>query len=60
MHKAVSKDQAAAFQKTVSIGFLIRSAKGVWDSSDEMNQMFPDYKFTATEGFLEKVWKGKP
>ncbi|KAK7954762.1 NAD(P)-binding protein [Apiospora saccharicola] len=60
VHKAVSQDQAAAFQKTVSIGFLLSSAKGAWDSSDAMNQVFPDYEFTSAEAFLKKVWAGKP
>ncbi|KAK7911073.1 NAD(P)-binding protein [Apiospora marii] len=60
VHKAVSQDQAAAFQKTVSIGFLLSSVKGAWDSSDEMNHMFPDYEFTSAEEFLMKAWEVKP
>ncbi|KAK8137574.1 hypothetical protein PG984_003067 [Apiospora sp. TS-2023a] len=60
VHKAVSQDQAAAFQKTVSIGFLLSGAKGAWDSSDEMNQIFPNYNFTSAEEFLRNVWEGKP
>ncbi|KAK8041081.1 NAD(P)-binding protein [Apiospora phragmitis] len=60
VHSAVSQDQESAFQKAVSIGFLLSSIKGAWDSSDEMNQMFPDYKFTSAEMFLKKVWEGKP
>ncbi|KAK8067242.1 hypothetical protein PG997_013989 [Apiospora hydei] len=60
VHKAVSPDEASAFQKTVSIGFLLSSAKCAWDSSGEMNQTFPDYKFTSAEEFLTRIWERKP
>jgi hypothetical protein len=46
--------------KTVLIGTLLSSAKGAWDVSDEMNQLFPDFKFTQIEDFLTEVWEGKP
>lgn len=59
-HRAVSQDQAAALLKAVSIGILLSSSKGAWDSSDELNQLFPDHGFTQIEDFLAKVWEGKP
>jgi hypothetical protein len=46
--------------KAVPIGMLLSSMKGAWDSSDEMNQLFPDYEFTKMEDFLTKIWEGKP
>lgn len=46
--------------KVVSIGILLSSMKGAWDVSDELNQMFPDYKFEKAEHFLTRVWYGKP
>lgn len=46
--------------KQVIIGFLRSSLEGGWDVSGELNQMFPDYKFTTMEDFLSKVWNGKP
>ncbi|KAK8101495.1 hypothetical protein PG999_011869 [Apiospora kogelbergensis] len=60
LHKAVSQDQASTFQKMVPIGFLLSSVKGAWDSSNEMNQLFPDHTFTSAEEFLREVWEGKP
>lgn len=60
VHKAVSNDQAQALLKMVCIGTLLSSAKGAWDSSDEMNQLFPKYEFTPIEEFLSRVWEGKP
>ncbi|KLJ08186.1 hypothetical protein EMPG_09954 [Blastomyces silverae] len=57
VHHAVSEDQALDMLKTVSIGILLSSSKGAWDSSDEMNQLFPEYEFTSAEHFLERVWK---
>jgi hypothetical protein len=52
----VSEDQAAAMLQTVSIGILLSSAKGAWDSSDELNQLFPDLEFTSAAKFLGEIW----
>jgi hypothetical protein len=60
VHQAVPEDQAQALLKTVCIGTLLSAAKGAWDSSDEFNQLFPDYSFTSIEAFLSKVWSDKP
>ncbi|KAI0445273.1 NAD(P)-binding protein [Xylaria telfairii] len=60
VHKSVSDEQAQALLKMVCIGTLLSSSKGAWDSSDEMNQIFPEYEFTPIEEFLSKVWDGKP
>ncbi|KAI8946930.1 NAD(P)-binding protein [Xylaria longipes] len=60
VHQAVPNDQAQALLKMVCIGTLLSSSKGAWDSSDEMNQLFPEYKFTPIEEFLSKVWDGEP
>ncbi|KAI0813257.1 hypothetical protein GGR55DRAFT_565964 [Xylaria sp. FL0064] len=56
VHQAVPDDQAQALLKAVCIGTLLSSSKGAWDSSDEMNQLFPEYPFTPIENFLTKVW----
>lgn len=47
-------------RKAVCIGILLSSSKGAWDSSDEFNQILPEYEFTRAEDFLSKVWEGKP
>lgn len=59
-HSSVAEDQAANFLKSVLIGTLLSGAKGAWAVSDEFNRILPDYKFTQIEGFLAKVWEGKP
>ncbi|KAH9906562.1 hypothetical protein F4778DRAFT_778952 [Xylariomycetidae sp. FL2044] len=59
-HPSIPEDEAAAMLKQVAIGVLLSSAKGAWDSSDEMNRLFPDYRFTAAAEFLADVWEGKP
>jgi hypothetical protein len=59
VHRAVSADQASALLKAVSIGILLSSSKGAWDISNELNDLFPDYEFTAIEDFLAKAWEGK-
>ncbi|KAL8822621.1 MAG: hypothetical protein Q9191_006644 [Dirinaria sp. TL-2023a] len=59
-HRAVSEEQQDDILKTVSIGMLLSSAKGAWNVSDEINQLFPDYEFDDIEDFLARVWNGKP
>ncbi|KAI0905083.1 hypothetical protein F4823DRAFT_628092 [Ustulina deusta] len=59
VHQAVPDSQAQALLKAVCIGTLLSSSKGAWDTSDEMNQLFPDYEFTLIEDFLSKVWGEK-
>ncbi|OIW34605.1 NAD(P)-binding protein [Coniochaeta ligniaria NRRL 30616] len=59
-HQAVSDEEAVALFKTVTIGMLLSSVKGAWDVSDEVNQLFPDYKFEEIETFLARAWGGKP
>jgi hypothetical protein len=58
-HSSVAGEDARSMLKAVLIGTLLSSAKGAWDVSDEFNHLFPDYKFTQIEEFLEKVWRGK-
>ena len=60
VHQAVSEVQASALLKAVAIGTLLSSAKGAWDISDELNQLFPEHEFTPIEDFLAKAWEGKP
>lgn len=43
--------------KAISISILLSSKKGAWDVSDELNRLFPDYKFNKIEEFLAKVWE---
>ena len=59
-HHAVPEDQASEMLKVVTIGMLLSGAKGSWDSSDEWNRIFPDYKFTQAEEYLAEIWSGKP
>ncbi len=59
VHQAVPDGQSQALLKAVCIGTLLSSSKGAWDTSDEMNQLSPDYEFTLIEDFLSKVWGEK-
>ncbi|TPX14637.1 uncharacterized protein E0L32_005329 [Thyridium curvatum] len=60
VHHAVSDDQAAELLRAVSIGILLSSVEGAWDSSDSMSRLFPDFKFTTAHDFLVRAWDGKP
>jgi hypothetical protein len=55
-HQAVPADQFSHFSNMILIGILLSSTKGAWDSTDEMNQLFPDHKFEDMETFLTKIW----
>ncbi|ELR05179.1 hypothetical protein GMDG_07220 [Pseudogymnoascus destructans 20631-21] len=59
-HPSVSEEQASEALKSVLISTLQNGAKGAWDVSDEFNRILPEYKFTQTEDFLDKVWNDKP
>jgi hypothetical protein len=60
VHQAVSKEEAPALLRDVTIGTLLTSVRGAWDISDELNQLFPDLELTEAEEFLTNVWNGKP
>lgn len=36
--------------------FILSIHRGVWDVSDEWNQLLPDMKFERVEVFLRKAW----
>jgi hypothetical protein len=59
-HSSVAGDQVEKMLESVLIGTLIGSAKGAWDTSDEVNKLLPDFKFTELEDFLAKAWESKP
>ncbi|KAJ9148506.1 NAD(P)-binding protein [Pleurostoma richardsiae] len=59
-HGAIAEEQASGFFTAVPIGMLLSSVEGAWDVSDELNQLFADYKFEEIDAFLTKVWDGKP
>ncbi|KAF2442368.1 NAD(P)-binding protein [Karstenula rhodostoma CBS 690.94] len=55
-HKAVSEEEAQHMLRQVTIGMLLSTAKGAWEGSNELNQLFPNCRFTAIEDFLAEVW----
>ncbi len=57
VHHSVPADQAAAALKAVSISLLLSSSRGAWDSSDDYNQIFPDYEYAPIDRFLGNVWR---
>lgn len=59
-HISFDQEQAAKMIETAYIGILLSGTKGAWDVSEEHNQLFPDFKFTEIEKFLEEHWSGKP
>jgi hypothetical protein len=53
---SIPKDQVDAFSKMATIGVLISVSNGVWNVTDEWNQLLPDYKFTQIEDFVQDSW----
>ena len=46
--------------KSVAIEILLSITKDASNGTDELNELFPDYKFDKMEDFLTRVWNGKP
>lgn len=47
------KEQQEAFQTAVVTGTLVAVTGGAWETTEEWNQLLPDYKFTSLERFLK-------
>lgn len=56
---SIPKDQVEAFSKIAIVGILNAYHRGVFNVSDEWNQLLPDLKFTKVDELLERVWGGK-
>jgi hypothetical protein len=56
----VAESQREQFSKDFVIMFLQAILNGAWNTSDEWNKRFPDYKFASAEEYLQEAWKGKP
>lgn len=52
----IPKADHEAFQKAVLTGNVIAISEEAWNTTDEWNQLLPDYKFTSLERFLKQVW----
>jgi hypothetical protein len=55
-HPDLTPEQAEGFLNQVMIAYVLSTAKGAWDGSDEWNQRLPDYKFVSAEEFLQGIW----
>ncbi|KAM0351706.1 hypothetical protein ACHAPU_002716 [Fusarium lateritium] len=53
---SIPQEQVEAFSKMATIGILIAFHRGVYDVSNEWNQLLPDYKFTKAEALLKRAW----
>lgn len=58
-HPVIPIEKREAFSKDFVIMFFKGILKGCWDTSDEWNRRFPDYKFTALEEYLTEAWDEK-
>lgn len=53
----IPMEQQEAFQTAVVTGTLVAVTGGAWETTEEWNQLLPDYKFTSLEKFLKQVWE---
>ncbi|GKU07926.1 2-hydroxyisoflavone reductase [Fusarium langsethiae] len=56
---SIPQDQVEAFSKMAIVGILDAFHRGVYNVSDEWNQLLPELKFKKTDEFLERFWGGK-
>ncbi|KAH6665707.1 nmrA-like family protein-like protein [Halenospora varia] len=52
-------DPQDAFSRLVVIGSMLAIHRGVWDVSNEWNQLLPEVKMTGVEEFVRGVWGGR-
>lgn len=55
----IPEDQLEAFSKLATVSVLLGGHHGLWDVTDEWNQLLPDYKFTQVADFIKEIWKLK-
>ncbi|KAI9150303.1 Oxidoreductase BOA1 [Paramyrothecium foliicola] len=55
-HPSFPDDQKEAIHVGFWTGFLLSTAKGAWDVTDEWNKILVDFNFTTIEEYLRKVW----
>jgi hypothetical protein len=53
---SIPQDQVEAFSKMAIVGILKAYHRGVYDVSNEWNQLLPDLKFTKADELLDQVW----
>ncbi|VUC26882.1 unnamed protein product [Clonostachys rosea] len=53
----IPEDQVEAFSKLATVSVLLGGHHGLWDVTDEWNQLLPDYKFTQVGDFIREIWK---
>ncbi|KAG8353157.1 hypothetical protein FVEN_g8865 [Fusarium venenatum] len=56
---SIPQDRVEAFSKMAIVGILNAYHRGVYDVSDEWNQLLPDLKFTKADELLGRVWGRK-
>ncbi|MCJ1320898.1 hypothetical protein MMC15_006239 [Xylographa vitiligo] len=59
-HPSIPLEQVDMFSRIIVAGLLLAISAKAYSSSDEWNQLLPDYKFTQPEDFLSEAWRGKP
>ncbi|KAK0632862.1 hypothetical protein B0T14DRAFT_505292 [Immersiella caudata] len=57
---AVLEEEGEVMKKSVMVGLLLGCVEGDWDVGGEVNELFPEFRFEGIEGFLGRVWEGKP
>lgn len=58
-HPSIPPEQVEVLSRSFTAGILLAIHDKAYQISDEWNRLLPDYKFTDTEDFLTKAWRGK-
>ncbi|EOA92231.1 hypothetical protein ACJQWK_03701 [Exserohilum turcicum] len=59
-HPTIPTDMIESFSKQFLFMFFTAIARGAWNVSGELNDLFPHYKFMSADEYLTKAWEGRP
>ncbi|KAL5089080.1 hypothetical protein Trisim1_005937 [Trichoderma cf. simile WF8] len=58
-HPTVPEELRESSAKIFTAKTIVSVYQGSWEVSDEWNKIYPDYKFTTIQEFVEKWWASK-
>jgi len=58
-HPSIPADQVEAVSRAMVPNILLAINDGAFETSDEWNELLPDYKFTDAEPFVGREWRGR-
>lgn len=57
-HPVIPDEQREAFSREFVIMFFKGVLRGSWETSEEWNERFPEYRFLGLEEYMREAWEG--